>query len=46
MITHISVYYEISAVALAGLVGDVFATWGLNAVMVLYYKEHMKGGGS
>jgi preprotein translocase subunit SecF len=46
MLTHISVYYEISAVALAGLVGDVFATWGLNAVMVLYYKEHMKGGGA
>lgn len=46
MITHIAVYYEISAVALAGLVGDVFATWGLNAVMVLYYKEHMKGGGA
>ncbi len=44
MITHISVYYEISAVALAGLVGDVFATWGLNAVMVLYYREHMHGG--
>jgi preprotein translocase subunit SecF len=40
MITHITVYYEISAVALAGLVGDVFATWGLNAVMVLWYKEH------
>jgi len=39
MITHIAVYYEISAVALAGLVGDVFATWGLNAVMVLWYKE-------
>lgn len=44
MITHIAVYYEISAVALAGLVGDVFATWGLNAVMVLYYREHMSGG--
>ena len=41
MITHIAVYYEISAVALAGLVGDIFATWGLNAVIVLYYKEHM-----
>ena len=39
-ITHIATYYEISAVALAGLVGDLFATWGLNAVMVLWYKEH------
>lgn len=44
MITHIAVYYEISGVALAGLVGDVFATWGLNAVIVLYYKEHMAKG--
>ena len=39
MITHIEVYYEISAVALAGLVGDVFATWGLNAVIVLWHTE-------
>ncbi|MBD3389934.1 hypothetical protein GF415_03175 [Candidatus Micrarchaeota archaeon] len=38
-LTHISTYYEISSVALAGLVGDLFATWGINAVMVLYYKE-------
>ncbi len=39
LITHIPTYYEISAVALAGLVGDLFATWGINAVMVLHYKE-------
>lgn len=39
MLTHIPTYYEISAVALAGLIGDLFATWGINAVMVLYYKE-------
>ncbi len=45
MITHVATYYEISAVALAGLVGDLFATWGLNAVMMLYYKEHMERGG-
>ncbi len=38
LLTHIPTYYEISAVALAGLVGDLFATWGLNAPMVLYYK--------
>jgi preprotein translocase subunit SecF len=38
-ITHIATYYEISAVALSGLVGDLFATWGINAVMVLWYKE-------
>ncbi|PIN83769.1 hypothetical protein COV61_02160 [Candidatus Micrarchaeota archaeon CG11_big_fil_rev_8_21_14_0_20_47_5] len=39
ILTNISTYYEISAVALAGLVGDLFATWGLNAVIVLWYAE-------
>ena len=39
LLTHIPTYYQISAVALAGLVGDLFATWGINAVMVLHYKE-------
>ena len=39
MLTHIPTYYEISAVALAGLVGDMFATWGLNAVMLLWHVE-------
>jgi preprotein translocase subunit SecF len=48
-LTHIRTYYEISAVALAGLVGDMFATWGINGVMILWYserKEHeeAKGG--
>lgn len=38
-LTHISTYYEISAVALAGLVGDLFATWGINGVMLLWYVE-------
>jgi len=38
-ITHISTYYEISSVALAGLVGDMFATWGINAVILLWYVE-------
>jgi len=37
--TRISTYYEISAVALAGLVGDLFATWGINAVMMIWYIE-------
>jgi preprotein translocase subunit SecF len=41
MLTHITTYYEISAVALAGLVADLFATWGINAVIILYYKEKM-----
>ncbi|MGV8176636.1 MAG: hypothetical protein ACP5NX_02470 [Candidatus Bilamarchaeaceae archaeon] len=39
LMTRISTYYEISAVALAGLVGDVFATWFLNAVIMIYYVE-------
>ncbi len=43
-ITHIATYYEIASVALAGLVGDLFATWGLNAVLVLWYKEKTSGG--
>ncbi|NYZ76900.1 hypothetical protein H0O02_01135 [Candidatus Micrarchaeota archaeon] len=38
-LTHIPTYYEISAVALAGLVGDMIATWGINAVMLLWYAE-------
>lgn len=37
--THISIYSEISSVALAGLFGDLFATWGLNAVILLYHCE-------
>jgi preprotein translocase subunit SecF len=41
-LTHIPTYFEISAVALAGLFGDMFATWGINAVIVLYYVEHRK----
>jgi len=41
MLTHIDTYYEISAVALAGLVGDIVATWGINAVVVLNHKESM-----
>jgi len=43
ILTHIPTYYEISAVALAGLVGDMFATWGINAVMILYYAEKRRG---
>ena len=41
-VTHINTYYEISAVAIAGLLGDVVATWLLNAVIVLAYVE--RGG--
>jgi preprotein translocase subunit SecF len=44
--THIAIYYEIAAVALAGLVGDVVATWCFNAVIILHYMEEQekKGG--
>lgn len=38
VMTHIPTYFEISGVALAGLIGDMFATWGINAVLVLHYK--------
>jgi preprotein translocase subunit SecF len=39
LITHIPTYYQISAVAICGLFGDLVATWGLNAVIVLWYAE-------
>lgn len=39
LVMHIPAYFEISAVALAGLVGDMFATWGINGVMILWYAE-------
>ncbi len=34
----ITTYYEIAGVAIAGLVGDMFATWGINAVLLLWFK--------
>ncbi|MEW6035019.1 MAG: hypothetical protein AB1529_00260 [Candidatus Micrarchaeota archaeon] len=43
VVTRIPTYYEISAVALAGLVADMFATWGINAVMILHYVESRGG---
>lgn len=45
MVTHIPTYYEISAVALAGLFGDMFATWGINGVLILHHVEEKAGGG-
>ncbi len=44
MVTHISTYYQIAAVAICGLVGDIAATWGINAVIVLWYIEHRRHG--
>lgn len=39
LITHIPTYYQISAVAICGLFGDLVATWGMNAVTILWYAE-------
>ena len=39
IMTNITTYYEISAVALAGLIGDLFATWGINAIILIFYLE-------
>jgi preprotein translocase subunit SecF len=44
VLMHIPTYYEISAVALAGLVGDMFATWGINGVLILLYLERKNRG--
>jgi preprotein translocase subunit SecF len=41
-LTHIPTYYEIATVALAGLVGDLFATWGINGVLILHHVEHRR----
>ncbi|RME79810.1 MAG: hypothetical protein D6769_01345 [Methanobacteriota archaeon] len=40
---RIPLYYQIGAVAIAGLVGDLFATWGINAVLLLHATGR-KGG--
>ncbi len=45
MVTHIPTYYEISAVVLAGLAGDLVATWCFNAVIVLHYVEEQQKKG-
>lgn len=39
ILLQLPTYFQISAVALAGLVGDVIATWCTNAVLVLWYVE-------
>ena len=44
LLTQISTYYEISAVAIFGLVGDVFATWCTNAVIILWEVERKAKG--
>ncbi|MCX6777584.1 MAG: hypothetical protein NT157_01745 [Candidatus Micrarchaeota archaeon] len=39
LITHIPLYYQISAVAVCGLIGDMISTWGLNAAIVIWDAE-------
>jgi len=39
IITRIPTYYQIGAVAVAGLIGDLIATWMLNAVLILWFLE-------
>jgi preprotein translocase subunit SecF len=42
--TQISTYYQISSVVIFGLIGDIVATWGINAVIILWYTERKSGG--
>ncbi len=44
--TSIPIYYEIAAVAIAGLFGDLVATWCFNAVIVLHYAEEQQKKGT
>ncbi|MEM4296635.1 MAG: hypothetical protein QXP22_03560 [Candidatus Anstonellales archaeon] len=36
---RIATYYQIGAVVIAGLIGDIFATWGINAVLLLKFSK-------
>ncbi len=44
--TSIPIYYEIAVVAIAGLFGDLIATWCFNAVIVLHYAEEQQKKGT
>ena len=46
LVTRIPIYYQIAAVAIAGLVGDLIATWCFNAVIVLHYAEEQQKKGT
>jgi len=39
LFTHISAYYQIGAIGVIGLIGDLIMTWGFNAVLALWYAE-------
>ncbi|MFH0926964.1 MAG: hypothetical protein V1822_00090 [Candidatus Micrarchaeota archaeon] len=45
LITHEALYYQISAVVIAGLIGDVIATWAFNAVILLAHAQDMERKG-
>ncbi len=40
VVASVPTFYEISSVALFGLIGDLFTTWFGNAPMILLYKRH------
>jgi len=42
LITQLSTYNQIAAVAICGLIGDVIATWCTNAVIILWNAEKQK----
>jgi len=43
IIARIPTYYQIGAVAVAGMTADLIATWMLNAVLVLWHLEGVYG---
>ncbi|PIT84847.1 hypothetical protein COU37_01150 [Candidatus Micrarchaeota archaeon CG10_big_fil_rev_8_21_14_0_10_45_29] len=45
LISHIGIYYEISAVVIAGLIGDLIATWAFNAPIILSHMQDMEKKG-
>ena len=38
-VLRIPLYFEISSVALFGLLGDIFATWGINALLLMRFAK-------
>ena len=45
LLTHEQLYYQISVVVIAGLVGDLIATWAFNAVIILAHVQDMEKKG-
>lgn len=39
VVTHITAYYQIGAIGLIGLIGDLIMTWGFNGPLALWYAE-------